>query len=524
MTTTTTTLPYTLIIGLEVHVQLKTNSKLFSGSRNQFNPQDPNSQTDPVILGLPGALPVMNREAFRLSIKAALGLECQIASYTKWDRKQYFYPDLPKGYQISQYDLPFSSQGKMIVPESEGSAENVTIRINRVHLEEDAGKNMHDESGKGGMSQVDLNRAGTPLLEIVSEPDFRNAYQARRYLEELRLIMLYLGISDCNMQEGSLRCDANVNLHIPTADGGKIATPIVEVKNMNSFRNVEAAIEFESDRQYKEWQETKRTIKDVPKQTRGWNAERGFSYVQREKEEASDYRYFPDPDLLPVTVTEEQKQAIKSEIPELPSIRRKRYVQELKLSQYDADVIIDQGRLYADYFEMATEVCGDGKQAANWLTQDVQRELNNRKISIEVFPIGADVLGHILEKIVKQKLTVKNAREVFAALLEKYDEDKHDPYAEAKGGFTITSIGICTVQMVDDLIKDRSLETVADDGAMDEIIQQVLAKNEKVVNDVRGGKVQAMGPLIGQVVKQLKGANPATVRERILAILGIRNE
>jgi aspartyl-tRNA(Asn)/glutamyl-tRNA(Gln) amidotransferase subunit B len=239
---------FTTIIGLEVHVQLLTSSKLFCGCANRFNPDNPNVQTCPVCLGLPGALPVMNRHAFDLSVETAIALNCQIAEFTKWDRKQYYYPDLPKAYQISQYDLPFSHDGWLDVKVDEGS-ETVRIRIIRAHLEEDAGKNIHDASGRGGDSQVDLNRTGTPLLEIVSEPDLRSAAQARKYLEEMRLLLMYLNVSDCNMQEGSLRCDANVNLHVHNGDE-RIATPIVEIKNMNSFRNVEMAIDYEVERRF----------------------------------------------------------------------------------------------------------------------------------------------------------------------------------------------------------------------------------------------------------------------------------
>ncbi|MCA9063740.1 MAG: Asp-tRNA(Asn)/Glu-tRNA(Gln) amidotransferase subunit GatB, partial [Planctomycetaceae bacterium] len=297
---------YTLIIGLEVHCQLKTNSKLFCGCSTEFRPDEPNTQTCPVCLGLPGALPVMNRRAFELSVRTALALDCEIARYTKWDRKQYYYPDLPKAYQISQYDLPFSSNGQLVIANDDPQGTPRTIRITRAHLEEDAGKNIHDESGRGGDSMVDLNRTGTPLLEIVSEPDLRSASEARRYLEELRALLLFIGVSDCNMQEGSLRCDANVNLHIHNADGTTTPTPIAELKNMNSFRNVELAIEYEAKRQFSQFQKTGKRLGEAPKQTRGWDAEGGRTFVQREKEESSDYRYFPDPDLVPVELTQEE--------------------------------------------------------------------------------------------------------------------------------------------------------------------------------------------------------------------------
>ena len=297
---------YTTIVGLEVHVQLLTQTKIFCGCLNRFNPTQPNVQTCPVCLGLPGSLPVMNRHAFELALKTGMALNCRIPPFTKWDRKQYYYPDLPKGYQISQYDLPFSSDGWLEI--SSTRTPEKRIGIIRAHLEEDAGKNLHDESGRGGDSQVDLNRAGTPLLEIVSQA--RPAAPEPRlnaYLDELKLLLTYLEVSDCNMQEGSLRCDANVNLHVASDDGRTVATPIVEIKNLNSFRGVEPAIEYEAKRQFDEWQRTGHKLGDVAKETRGWDAERGVTFGQRGKEEAADYRYFPDPDLVPVTVSQDWK-------------------------------------------------------------------------------------------------------------------------------------------------------------------------------------------------------------------------
>ncbi len=494
--------PYTIVIGLEVHTQLLTRTKLFSGCVNRFNPDAPNTQTDPVTLGLPGSLPVMNRLAFRLSLRTAMALNCEIARFTKWDRKQYFYPDLPKGYQISQYDLPFSRNGYLEI-DSDLGTELKRIRINRVHLEEDAGKNMHDESGRGGDSLVDLNRAGTPLLEIVSEPDLNSAYEARRYLEELRLLLTYLGVSDCNMQEGSLRCDANVNLHVRADSGETIATPIVEIKNMNSIRGVEAAIQYEVERQYQHWRKTGEKLGDVPKQTRGWNADRGTTFAQRGKEEASDYRYFPDPDLVPVTVSEALLTEIREELLEFPQAKKQRFQTEYLLSNYDAGVLVDQGQVYADYFETVARTCGDGKQAANWVTQDVQRELNERGLSIDRFWISAPVLGTLLQRIVSGELTNKGAREVFAAFLEQSPDGP-------------------TVADVDRLIEEMGLKPVTDSRAIETLIDAILDRNEKIVADVKGGKQQAAGPLIGQVMKELKGADPKQVRELLLARIALR--
>lgn len=486
-----------VIIGLEVHAQLLTNTKLFSGCINLFNPDAPNTQTDPVTLALPGTLPVMNEQAFRLALKTALALDCKIAEYTKWDRKQYFYPDLPKGYQISQFDLPFCSQGVLHVPESEENQELIPIRINRVHLEDDAGKNIHDESGRGGESKVDLNRAGTPLLEIVSEPDLKSSFQTRNYLEQLRLILSYLKVSDCNMQEGSLRCDANVNLHITTDDGETIATPIVEVKNMNSFRNVEAAIEYEEKRQLEEWKKTgiKMGDPDGEKVTRGWNAEKLFTYEQRAKEDAADYRYFPDPDLIPVIVTQEMIEEVRKELPELPTVKQKRFQDDYGLSEYDASVLVEQGGATTEYFESVAKTCGSGKQAANWVTQDVLRELNQLEVAIEDFVVTDEVLGALLKKIVDRKITINSAREIFDELIQRDSVSTAD---------------------VDALIQEKGLEIVEDSGEMQSIIDAVIGRNEKIVADVKGGKVQAAGPLVGQVMKELKGADPKMVREMII--------
>lgn len=494
----------TLVVGLEVHVQLLTKSKIFCGCPNRFNPDAPNTQTCPVCLGHPGSLPVMNEEAFRLSLITALALNCEIAPFTKWDRKQYFYPDLPKGYQISQYDLPFSHDGWLEVHTADGGRRK--IRINRAHLEEDAGKNIHDETGRGQDSQVDLNRAGTPLLEIVSEPDLRSAAEAKSYLEEMHLLLTFLGVSDCNMQEGSLRCDANVNLHLGEGEQ-KVATPIVEIKNLNSFRAVEAAIEFEAARQRRVYAETGRKLGDpgVSKETRGWDANRNVTFSQRGKEEASDYRYFPDPDLVPVTVTREQVEQIKAALPEAPSVRRSRFEKDLGLSAYDADVIVNQGRLFADYYEAVAANAGDGKQAANWVTQDLQRELKERSLSIEEFPISAEVLGTLIQRIVAGTITTKSGREVFSALLAEFDTAYDNDETCA-----------LTPARVDELIEARGLKIVQDTGALESAIAAAIAESPQAVEDFQAGKQQAVGAIIGKVMRQAKGADPQTVRELIL--------
>jgi aspartyl-tRNA(Asn)/glutamyl-tRNA(Gln) amidotransferase subunit B len=500
---------YDVIIGLEVHVQLQTQTKIFCGCSTAFNPDRPNIQTCPVCLGLPGALPVLNGPAFRLAVKTALGLNCQIASFTKWDRKQYYYPDLPKGYQISQYDLPFSHDGHVDVDISEASGKSEAektirrVRILRAHMEEDAGKNMHDESGRGRDSKVDLNRAGTPLVEIVTQPDLRSAAEARRFLEELKLLLTYLEVSDCNMQEGSLRCDANVNLHVHQANGSKVPTPIVEVKNLNSFRFTEQAIEYEVDRQWDEFRKTgiKLGDKGGHKRTHGYDPNRGVTYTLREKEEAADYRYFPDPDLVPVLVKEPFLDEIRQEMCESPALRRERFQSAYQLTPYDAGVIIDQGRPFADYYESVASACGDGKQAANWITQDVLREMKEREQSISEFAIRPEVLAGLLDRINKKQITIKSGREVFATLLTDADEKS----------------AAVTIERIDQIVSSRGLAIVQDTGAIDAAIAAVLGRNAKAIADFKAGKQAALGALIGQVMKEVKGADPQTVREKLTA-------
>ncbi|MFP6769941.1 MAG: Asp-tRNA(Asn)/Glu-tRNA(Gln) amidotransferase subunit GatB [Planctomycetaceae bacterium] len=492
------TSPPTTIIGLEVHVQLLTETKIFCGCLNRFNPEEPNVQTCPVCLGLPGALPVLNRRALELAIRAGLALSGTIAGTTKWDRKQYYYPDLPKAYQISQFDLPFCDGGWMDVDDADDGGETRTsrIRLIRVHLEEDAGKNLHDENQQGRDSRIDLNRAGTPLLEIVSEPDLRSAAQSRRYLEEMRLLMAYLGVSDCNMQEGSLRCDANVNLELVNDDGVAVRTPIVEIKNLNSFRGVEAALEYEIGRQRQEFTECGGVYADSEKQTRGWDADRGVTFAQRGKEDAADYRYFPDPDLVPVQIGEAWIEELRAGLCEPPAARRRRLIDDLELSDYDASVIIDQGRDLADYFEVVADKCGDPKQAANWVTQDVLRELNERGLAIGDFAIDAEGLTVLLARIASGDLTTGSAREVFIALLDATSEDQ--------AGTIETRI--------DQIISDRGLAAVADSGELDALLDAVIERNPQAAADFRGGKQAAIGKLIGEVMREAKGANPQSVR------------
>jgi aspartyl-tRNA(Asn)/glutamyl-tRNA(Gln) amidotransferase subunit B len=484
--------PYTTIIGLEVHVQLQTKTKLFCGCSTKFG-AEPNTQVCPTCLGLPGSLPVMNRHAFELAMKAALALDCRIAPFTKWDRKNYFYPDLPKGYQISQFDLPFSSDGRLGVVDPKGAFAPRTVGIVRVHLEEDAGKSMHDEAAGTADSRIDLNRAGTPLCEIVTQPDLRSPQEARAWLNELKLLLVYLGVSDCNMQEGSLRVDANVNLHIPLPDGRVAKTPIVEIKNMNSFRSVERALVYEAARQWGEWQETKAELGRTPKQTRGWDDPAGITRAQRHKEESSDYRYFPEPDLVPVTVTERQIAAFRAGMGEPPPVLRKSLADRWKISAYDADVLVNQGRELVDYFEdLATRV-GEGKVASNWLQQDVLRTLNERGETIDTFPIRPDALADLIGRVQKGDFDTSRGREIFAEVLAS--------------GRTIA-----------DVVASLGIAAVGDDDLI-ALCRQLIEENPKIVADVQGGKEQAAAGLIGQAKKKNPNVNPGKVRAMCLDLI-----
>jgi aspartyl-tRNA(Asn)/glutamyl-tRNA(Gln) amidotransferase subunit B len=485
------TQPYEIIIGLEVHVQLLTGSKLFCGCPTEFG-APPNTQTCPVCIGMPGVLPVMNRKAYELAVKAALALNCTIARFTKWDRKNYYYPDLPKGYQISQYDLPLGSDGYLPIGDPKGDIEPKNIGIIRVHLEEDAGKSMHDEQAGKADSRIDLNRTGTPLMEIVSRPDIRSPAEAKAYLAELKLLLNYLGVSDCNMQEGSLRVDANVNLHVHTPEG-PVPTPIVEVKNMNSFRAVERALAYEAKRQYDVWQETGHRLGDVPKQTRGWDESAQITRAQRSKEESSDYRYFPEPDLVPVTATDDQVEQIRRSLGELPAQLRTRLENTYGITPYDSDVLVNQGRPLVDYYERLARGCGDGKLASNWIQQDVLRTLNERGIPIEEFPFQPPALAELLKLVQGGKLDTRRGRDVLAEMIASGKS------AQA----AMQALGI----------------TEVDESELESLCRQLLEANPKVVADVKAGKLKAAGSLIGQAKQKNPNVNPGRVREVCLELI-----
>jgi aspartyl-tRNA(Asn)/glutamyl-tRNA(Gln) amidotransferase subunit B len=477
--------PYKIVIGLEVHVQLLTESKLFCGCSTKFG-APPNSQTCPVCIGMPGVLPVMNRRAFELAIKAALALGADIASFTKWDRKNYYYPDLPKAYQISQYDLPFSTGGGVEIETEHGKK---TVRLIRVHLEEDAGKNTHSETG--GDSLVDLNRTGVPLLEIVSEPDMTHPAEAKAYLETLRTLLRDLDVSDCEMQEGSLRCDANVNIHI-TKDGKVYKTPVVEIKNMNSISAVERAIKYEAERQYEVWQKDGKVMGSSPKQTRGWDDPRGITKAQREKEEASDYRYFPEPDLVPVVPSQEWIEEIKQSIGENSQQRKERYQKDYGLSEYSANVLVDKGRAVADYFDELVRLKIEPKSAANWIINDVLAHTTGRIKVISDLCIDPVSLSGLIQMVAANKLNLNDAREKVLPEMLK------------------------TGKSAETIAQEMGLEVVLDMSAIEALADEVIRDMAKAADDVRNGNMKAIGALVGQVMKRGKGKYPPALVNQVL--------
>jgi len=475
---------YEPVIGLEVHCQLATNTKIFCGCPTSFG-EDPNSNTCPVCLGLPGALPVLSRHAVELAVQGSYALHCEINPKSVFARKNYFYPDLPKGYQISQFDQPLAEHGWMDIPVEGGTKR---IGVTRVHMEDDAGKSSHDgfkDSDK--FSYVDLNRAGTPLIEIVSEPDMRSADEAYAYLTEVKQAIQFIDVSTCDMEKGQLRCDANVSVRLKGAE--KLGTK-VEIKNLNSFRHVKLGIEYEILRQIGMIEAGQR----VRQQTRLFSVETGATTLMRDKEEAADYRYFPEPDLLPLIVTDEWKQELKAKMPELPADRRNRFVSEYGLREYDAQVLT-LTRPMADYYERAAKASPDPKIAANWVMGELVGMLNTAGKSIEESPIPAEQIGELVGLIQSGELSGKLAKEIFPKMFT----DGLGPKA----------------------IMDRDgLRQISDTGALDAIIVEVLAANPKQVEQYKSGKTAVIGFLVGQVMKASKGqAAPGAVNEMLKAKL-----
>jgi aspartyl-tRNA(Asn)/glutamyl-tRNA(Gln) amidotransferase subunit B len=474
-----------VVIGLETHAQLTTQTKIFSGSPTQFG-AEPNTQTSPVDLALPGALPVMNRGAVERAIQFGLAIGATVAPHSVFARKNYFYPDLPKGYQISQMDLPIVQGGRVsFALEVDGKTEIRSVQLTRAHLEEDAGKSLHEDYQ--GMTGIDLNRAGTPLLEIVTEPDMRSAAEAVAYAKALHTLVTWLGICDGNMQEGSFRCDANVSVR-PV--GQKEFGTRCEIKNLNSFRFLEDAINYEVRRQIELIEDGGRVVQA----TRLYDPDKKETREMRSKEDAHDYRYFPDPDLPPLVVSAEWIARVQAAMPELPGAMRERFVRDYALSEYDA-AVLTQSKAMANYFEAVVAAAGkeQAKPAANWLMGDVASTLNREGIEIAAAPVTAAQLALLLQRIADGTISNKIAKEVFSAMWEaKSDSDK----------------------LADDIIESKGLKQISDSGALEKLVDDVLAANAKSVEEFRAGKEQAINALMGQAMKASKGkANPAQLTE-----------
>lgn len=468
---------YTTVIGLEVHSELKTKSKAFCSCSTEFG-GEPNTHVCPVCLGMPGALPVLNKQVVEFAIRAGLALDCEIKKFNKFDRKNYFYPDLSKNYQISQFDKPICEGGHIDI---EVDGQTKRVGITRIHMEEDAGKLVHSGATikTSDSSAVDYNRAGVPLIEIVSEPDMRSAAEARAYMEKLKAILEYTDVSDCKMQEGSLRCDANISV---MPEGATEFGTRAEIKNLNSFRALERAIEYEIQRQIQ-------LVEDggtVVQETRTWDDGKGMTLSMRSKEEAHDYRYFPEPDLVPVEIDDAWIARVKSELPELPAARKARLMQEKGLVDYDAENIVST-KAMAEYFDEAAKHTEDSKGIANWLLGDVSAYLNSENIAIEQFPITPANLGEMVNLINKGVLSSKLAKKVFAEML--------------KTGKTPQA-----------LVKELGLEQISDEGAIVKIVEETLAENPQSIIDYKAGKDRALGFLVGQIMKKSRGkANPEMV-------------
>jgi len=466
---------YEAVIGLEVHAQLLTDTKIFCGCSTKFGSL-PNSNVCPVCLGHPGVLPVLNKKVVEYTVLMGLATDCRINEKSVFARKNYFYPDLPKGYQISQYEEPICEFGKVTIEFKDGSKKD--IGVTRIHMEEDAGKSIHD---LGDDTMIDLNRTGTPLMEIVSEPDMRSAEEAVLYLNKLKQVLLYLGICDGNMEEGSLRCDANISIRLKGET--KLGTK-AEVKNMNSFRNVEKAIEYEIERQIDIIEDGGKIIQ----QTLLWNAELNQIFPMRTKEEEHDYRYFPDPDLMPVIVDEKWRNEILSSLPELPDARRERFVSQYKLPVYDAQILTSSREL-ADYYEQVLTETDDYKTASNWVMTDVLKTVNEQKISVKDFSVTPQNLGKLVSLISKNTISGKIAKEVFPEMILS----EKDPEV---------------------IVKEKNLVQISDTSELESAITKILDANPKDVQDYLGGKEKAIGFFVGQIMRETKGkANPQIVNE-----------
>ena len=467
-----------VVIGLEIHAQLATRSKIFSGASTAYG-AEPNTQTSVVDIALPGVLPVLNKEAVHMAVKFGMAINAEVADRSVFDRKNYFYPDLPKGYQISQFEFPVVGMGSIDIELENG--ETKTIGVTRAHLEEDAGKSLHEDYA--GMTGIDLNRAGTPLLEIVSDPDMRSAKEAVAYMKKIHTLVQYIGICDGNMQEGSFRCDANVSVR---PKGQKEFGTRAELKNINSFRFVERAINIEVERQIDLIEDGGKVVQE----TRLYDSVKNETRSMRSKEEANDYRYFPDPDLLPVVITEEYRQQVRAELPELPEQKQQRFMDELGLSAYDAGVITASLAL-SSYFETVAEKTGDAKLSANWITGELSARLNREEIEIDNASVDAEAFALLLTRIKDNTISGKIAKDVLDAMWN------------GEGS-------------ADEVIESKGLKQITDTGAIEAFVDEVIANNPSQFEELKGGKDKMMGFFVGQVMKMSKGkANPAQVNELI---------
>lgn len=469
---------YEVVIGLEVHAELSTKTKIFCSCPTEFG-GEPNTHCCPVCMAMPGALPVLNKKVVEYAIKAGLATNCSITRVSKNDRKNYFYPDLPKSYQISQYDMPLCTKGYVEIKTEDGTKK---IGLVRIHIEEDAGKLNHDEFGRGSL--VDLNRSGVPLIEIVSEPDMRSVEEADSYLKKLKSILEYIEVSDCKMQEGSLRADVNVSVR---KKGAKELGTRTEMKNMNSFRSITRAIEYEAERQIGVIENGGK----IEQETLRWDEVSGKTFSMRDKENAQDYRYFPEPDLAIINISDEMIENIKKTLPEMPESRRERYIKEFKLPEYDSN-ILTSSKYLSDLFEKATAKCNNPKAVSNWIMTDITRILNEKEQEPNDIPFTAEELGKLVILIDKGTISSKIAKQV----LEELFENPKDP---------------------EDIIKEKGWIQISDEGAIKEVVTKILEANPASIADYKAGKDRALGFLVGQAMKETRGkANPQLLNKMFL--------
>ena len=474
---------YEVVIGLEVHAELSTKTKIFCSCPTEFG-GEPNTHCCPICMAMPGTLPVLNEKVVEYAVKAGLATNCEISKDSKNDRKNYFYPDLPKAYQISQFDKPLCEHGYIEIEDDDGNKKKV--RLLRIHIEEDAGKLNHNEFGVGSL--VDLNRAGVPLIEMVSEPDIRSSREAEQYLRKIKSILEYIEVSDCKMQEGSLRADVNVSVRKKGEE--KFGTR-TEMKNMNSFRAIVRAIEYEKDRQIEVIEEGGK----IEQETLRWDDINGRTSSMRDKEDAQDYRYFPDPDLVAIRLSDEYVENIRKSLPELPESRRDRYIKEYNLSEKDAK-LLTSSKYLSNLFEGALEICGNAKAVANWILSDISRILNEKELEPENIPFTAEQLAKMIQLIDKGTISSAIAKKVLTELFE----NPKDP---------------------EEIIKEKGWIQISDEGAIKEVVMKVLENNPQSVADFKGGKDKALGFLVGQAMKETKGkANPQMLNKMFLEELG----